>query len=295
MLHNIFSEKPLELDNEARRDLLSISEEGKTRMRTYIRQYVINPPMEVPKKRLRRKMKTFTKRKVTQRTQKSQLGQVCLLLKGAYAQLQKGGQYLEKTIEYPLAICTEFGDLRSRSKSAFKDALQNVGGFEAMFYASLPTTVDHQYEVIVDFLRFLHEPTPPDILTYADLATYLWNNVVLKLGFNRGASCVTVIIDKPDYMPKIRDIIHKERKAKLKSNSTSSYQRLNISDNLACLHGTEYTAASQDPIFKTKLIDYITVKFKENAIYLNSSETLILDTPHTKTVPLLVSLFRERK
>ena len=28
MLHNIFSEKPLELDNEARRDLLSISEEG---------------------------------------------------------------------------------------------------------------------------------------------------------------------------------------------------------------------------------------------------------------------------
>ena len=216
VLHNLFSEKPLELDNEAQRDLQSISEEGKTRMRTYIRQYIINPPMEVPKKRKRRKMKTFTKRKVTQRTQRSQLGQVCLLLKGAYAQLQKGGQYLEKTIEYPLALCTEFGDLRSRSKSAFKDALQSVGGFEAMFYASLPTSVDLHSEVIIDFLRFLHEPTPPDIISFADLASYLWNSVILKLGFNRGASCVTIVIDKPVYMPKIRDIIHKERKSKRK-------------------------------------------------------------------------------
>ena len=289
VLHNLFSEKPLELDNEARRDLQSISEEGKTRMRTYIRQYIINPPMEVPKKRMRRKMKTFTKWKVTQRTQRSQLGQVCLLLKGAYAQLQKGGQYLEKTIAYPLALCTEFGDLRSRSKSAFKDALQSVGEFEAMFYASLPTSVDLHSVVIIDFLRFLHEPTPPDIISFADLASYLWNSVILKLGFNRGASCVTIVIDKPVYMPKIRDIIHKERKSKSKSNLTSFYQRITISDNLACLHGTDHSAALQDPVFKTKLIEYITIKFKQMAIDLNNSKTLILDTPHTKTIPLLVS------
>ena len=292
VLHNVFSDKPLELENEARHDLLNISKEGKTRMRTYIRQHIIHPPLEVPKKRLRKKMKTFSKRKVTQRTQKSQLGQVCLLLKGAYAQLQKGGQYLEKTIEYPLALCTEFGDLRTRNKSAFKDALQSIGGFEAMFYANLPTPVNSHFEVIIDFLKFLHEPTPPDIATYAELATYLWNTVVLKLGFYRGASCVTVVIDKPEYMPKIRDIIHKERKSKLKASvnhNSHTYQKINISDNLTCLHGTEYTSALQDSVFKTKLIDYITAKFKEKAMEMNNSKTLILDTPYTKSDPILVS------
>ena len=49
----------------------------------------------MPKKKLRRNIRTFSKRKTTQRAQKTQLGQVSLLLKGAYAQLKKNGQYLE--------------------------------------------------------------------------------------------------------------------------------------------------------------------------------------------------------
>ena len=34
--------------------------------------------------------------------------------------------------------------------------------------------------------------------TYQDFTDYLWANIILKLGFNRGASTVTVIVDKTE-------------------------------------------------------------------------------------------------
>ena len=257
-------------------------------MKTYIRQHIITPPLEMPKKKLRRKMRTFSKRKTTQRAKKTQLGQVSLLLKGAYAQLQKNGQYLEQTIEYPLALCSEYGELRVRHKSAIKDVFQNTEGFEGMFFQSVPFDMMHNCEVIIDFLRYIHEPTPPDLMTYQDLTDYLWTNVILKLGFNRGASTVTVIVDKTDYLPPVRNIVYAEKKAKSK-NDSSLYSKYEISDSSACLHGSDYSAALHNMSFKQKLIDYVTSKFNEKALLLNPGQTLILDTPTTKTVPLRVS------
>ena len=55
-LCNVFDAKPKEIDNETREDLLSVQEEGEKRMRTFIRQHVIQPPLEMPKKRIRRKL-----------------------------------------------------------------------------------------------------------------------------------------------------------------------------------------------------------------------------------------------
>ena len=51
---NIFEQKPRELDSETRHDLLNIRKEGETRMRTFIRQHVIHPPLDAPKKKIRR-------------------------------------------------------------------------------------------------------------------------------------------------------------------------------------------------------------------------------------------------
>jgi hypothetical protein len=65
-LTNVFSSAPAELDREQRADLLNIKTEGLKRMKTYIRQYMLDPPTEVRQKRLRRKLKTFTKVKNTE-------------------------------------------------------------------------------------------------------------------------------------------------------------------------------------------------------------------------------------
>ena len=157
-----------------------------------------------------------------------------------------------------------------------------------MFFQSVPFDMMHNCEVIIDFLKYIHEPTPPDLMTYQDLTDYLWTNNIMKLGFNRGASSVTVIVDKKDYLPPVRNIVHAERKAKSK-NDSSLYSKYEISDSFACLHGSDYSAALHNMSFKQKLVDYITSKFNEKALILNPGQKLILDTPPTKTVPLRVS------
>ena len=70
---NIFNTKSKELDAEQKKDLLRVSTEGENRMISYIRQYVLDPPVEIPVNRVRRKMKTFTNQQQSVRTQKSKL------------------------------------------------------------------------------------------------------------------------------------------------------------------------------------------------------------------------------
>ena len=72
-LLNILSEKHDKLDEDQRHDLLNIREEGTNRMKTYIRQQIITPPLEMPKKKLQQKMRIFSKQKTTQRAQKHNL------------------------------------------------------------------------------------------------------------------------------------------------------------------------------------------------------------------------------
>ena len=63
----------------------------------------------------------------------------------------------------------------------------------------LQATLTRDYEIIVDFLFELHQPPPPDILTYDALAEYLWNKIVINLGVRRGANVLRIIADKPKY------------------------------------------------------------------------------------------------
>ena len=98
-------------------------------------------------------------------------------------------------VEYPLALCSEFGEMRDRHKSKFKDILFKIKYFERIFQPNLPFTLSNDSEFIVDFLTFLHESTPSDVKTYSDLAMYYWKTVIQKLGYERGAKTVTLVID----------------------------------------------------------------------------------------------------
>ena len=275
-LQNIFKPKSPALDNETKHDLLNIHEEGHNRMFSYIRQHILHPPLETPKSKRYPKLRTFSIRKKTATAQKTQMTQVTLLLKRAYAQLQQTGKYIAKTVEYPLALCTEFGEMRDRHKSKFKDTIQKRKCFENIFQPQLPFTLSNDSDVIIDFLKFLHEPTPPDLKTYSDLATYYWKSVIEKLGYHRGAQTVTIVIDKPEYLSPIRSIIHKERKHKLK-NTAQEVDKVNITDDGYVPHGTQYTSALQISNFKSKLITYLVNTFTQMALDKCQNTKLIID------------------
>ena len=66
-LATLLPDKPLKLSPDQEHDLLNISRTGKERMLTYIRQFVLVPPKEVPQPRKRNKLKCFTKTRVTKR------------------------------------------------------------------------------------------------------------------------------------------------------------------------------------------------------------------------------------
>ena len=49
----------------------------------------------------------------------------------------------------------------------------------------------------------LHQPPPPG-MTFSNYASYLWNKLMLKMGACRGAKVISIIVDKPKYLPKPR-------------------------------------------------------------------------------------------
>ena len=54
-----FSADAPDLPNENRYDLRRICAEGTSRMVSYIRQYILTPPKDIPQKRFRHKLKSF--------------------------------------------------------------------------------------------------------------------------------------------------------------------------------------------------------------------------------------------
>jgi hypothetical protein len=137
-LCNVFSSKPPTLDNEQRKDLLRVQEEGKARMKTYIKQYIMEPPAEIRKKRIQQKLKTFSKPKNNIRQQQSKVSRLTKMTKKLAARLQQTGQFYDRILEYPLAICDELGKIRSRHKSTFKEALLSIPSLAAMFSTIIP-------------------------------------------------------------------------------------------------------------------------------------------------------------
>jgi hypothetical protein len=276
-LCNIFSDGHKELDNEQQKDLLKIEDEGKRRMLTYIRQYILDPPKEVRQKRIRKKLKTFSRPKATLRAQQSKVSRLTKMTKSLATRLQQSGQFYDRVLEYPLAISDEFGQMRPRSKSAFKNVFLNIPALSDIFSTILPFNPSFKdTEIILDGLKFIHVPPTTNITTYSQYAQYMFKKMAIEHGFSRGACCVTIVFDKPDFLPKIRAAVHEERKR----GKTAFICPSTIQDDALIPLGQQYVEALNDRKFKGLLLDYITVSFTVLAeMYLSPNQQLILDSP----------------
>ena len=219
--------------------------------------------------------------------QKSQVSRLSKMTKSLASRLQQSGQFYDRVLEFPLAICDEFGKMRSRNKSSFKDALLQIPALCSMFITSLPFIMT-DCEVIIDGLKFVHCPPLPSITTYHQFVSELFGKMVLQHGFHRGASCVTIVFDKPEFLPRIRDTIHTERKNK--TSKTSFVCPSKISDEDAIPHGEIYAEALTDSKYKSLLLDYITVSFTVLAKQQIGPDTkVIIDSPTFGNTPVEVS------
>lgn len=290
-LTNIFLAKPPVIPDTSVEDLLNIQNEGRNRFKQFIRQHILSPPVETPSKLKFRKLATFSAKKITNRQQKTKVNQLSLLLRRAYGQVQKAGHYFPQTSEFPLAFCNEFGEMRERQKGKFKSVLNKSDIFKSMFTGKLPYTMEKgTTEVIIDFMKFLHMPISPHVTSYNDLITYYWDSIVMKLGFNRLASIVTLIFDKEKYLPPIRALIHSERKSKAKGGKSNKYwANVHIGDDIPVIRGADYVNALQCAQFKSRLIDYLSVKFESMASSLDSDKQLIIDSGAYDTNPMLIN------
>jgi hypothetical protein len=253
-------------------------------MQTYIKQYILEPPLEKPEKRRRCKLKTFSKKRNTLQSQQSKISRVSKMNKSMVHTLKTTGQFYDQVMDLPLAICDEFGKLRTRTKSLFNDVLKKI--FPTIFETSCLPDISANAEVIVDFLKFVHIPPKDDIYTYNDWGCSLWRDVVCRLGFDRGAQIVTLVIDKAKYLPKIRGILHVERKDKHTSqftcpNTITAQDRIPQSKMFcAGLSDSEYKAMALK-----FLCDFICNKAKAE---LSSAQTLIIDAPLYDQDPVMI-------
>ena len=174
-------------------------------MQCYIRQYVFNTPTTIRQKRSRQKLNPFSKGKATVNKQQSKVSRLTKMAKSLSKRLQQTGQFYDRVLEFPLAMCDEHGKMRARTKSAIKEALIAVPVIKNIFKTTIPFAMTNQKtEVVIDGLKYVHIPPSPYTKTYGGFAQNLFTSLVMELGVNRGAETVTIVLDKPMFLPKIR-------------------------------------------------------------------------------------------
>ena len=138
------------------------------------------------------------------------------------------------------------------------------------FFSSNPSC-DH--ELIIDFLFFLYQPPPPDMITFSEYANYLWNKLVLKLGMCRGAKVIRIIVDKPKYL-KPRDLLHETRSSK---RGVMNARDCPISDNDLISHCKTYQMMLANAQLKKQYTHYLMTKFVELTCLSKLPVHVILD------------------
>ena len=181
------------------------------------------------------------------------------------------GSGFKQTYPFPLALCSPNGAIRSCTKSTFRDVVLSVlSGIEIPgstssshdpFVTTCPffTNPPSDLEMIVDFLFFLHQPPPPDICKLAAFSDYPWERIVLKLGIERGAK----IVDKSQYLPPPRKILHTTRSGK---TGTMGAHEFTIKADAPIPHGKTYQQLLANKDLKSSLIAYILSSFREKAL-----------------------------
>ena len=135
------------------------------------------------------------------------------------------------------------------------------------------TTIETRDCEIIDFLFQLHQPPPPDVLTYNSLAEYLWNKIVINLGARRGAKVLRIIVDKPKYLPKPRQLLHASRSSRSGTMGESEGQ---ITGDGEVPSAKDFQKLLANKVLKTQLITFLMNNFRNRALQTEMQMSLIL-------------------
>ena len=272
------------VDTNTAQDLLSISEVGNERMRSFVQEYILPLPTGGPRKRSKRhrKLLTFTHRSKTTREGKRREQELTNIAKNAMSILQANG-ITAQTSPYPLAIADIHGQMHSSPKSQFLTSLSSCIQFDKVVSTSCPilSSPPHDLSVIVDLLYFIHMPPPPSVITFHDYFHLLWQQTVGKYVFKHKALYLYIVIDKPDFLPPPRAIVHRSRTNTQKSNLASAVEPV-VTDDSLIPHEKAYSSIlAKCPQFKVKLLEYITSKYQTQAVSSTKQchFSVILDSP----------------
>ncbi len=316
-LSNIFDSTPKQLDSSCIHDLLTFQTVGADRLVTYVKQYILpttepdsrpeqltdpdsrrkQPKKDTvsrPKRRKRlRKLCTFSSRPAPAREQKRRVNELENIARNAMQILQDHG-ITEQTSPYPLALADIHGNMRVGTKSNFLPTLKAHSHFLPAFQDTCPLLSQLSSHrdvsdvcVIVDFLYFIHIPPTPDIVSFYDFFTSLWARIVQKYAIHHQCKRIYIVIDKPEYLPPPRLLVHQSR-----SKRSGSYAgpTPKITDSATIPHGKNYTALLSSATFKADLLDYLTKQFITHSVQVTKTYPfhLLLGSPSIP-VPALVS------
>ena len=182
------------------------------------------------------------------------------------------GQKTIRTHPLPLAIYKPDGTMRTGCKSDFKDVVLELFPNSNTFITC--NTLPRDSEIIVDFLFQLHQPPPPDVLTYDSLAEYLWNKIVINLGGRRGTNVLRIIVDKPKYLPKPRQLLHASRSFRSGTLGESECQIIGEGEVPSA---KDFQKLLANKSLKGQLITLLMNKFRHMALQADMTMSLILD------------------
>ena len=231
---------------------------------SYVRQYALCPPTEVPGKCSRQKLRTFTTLTSISR-EKAKVQKATRLLENAHAHVIRSGVALAQTCPLPLAIAMGKGEIRQRPKSSIRLAFVRDPVLAPIFATtcSLLTANQTAFDFVIDFLWVLHQLPPSQGVSLLEFCQYMWHQIVVKMGFLRGAGRITIVIDKPKFLPPPRQLLHSVRQNKVGVESKSSYQVPSPSEKMPL--GKEYACAVATPDFKAGLIEFAAETFMQLA------------------------------
>ncbi len=131
-------------------------------------------------------------------------------------------------------------------------------------------------------------PPPPDVLTFHQYFRKLWERSVGKYALTLQCKKIYIVIDKPDFLPPPRSIVHYSRSLKTQTCSTVDP---NIEDEKPIPHDHTYTSLlANSTSFRENLLTYLSTKIITEAKSVTCAKPfdLVLDTLSFPT-PILVS------
>ena len=275
-LCNIFSTKQIQLSKATVHDLLNVSAIGNERMFNYIKQHILKVDPICTKRN--KKLSTFTPVQTTVREQRTKINQLTNIVQNAMQALQLGG-ISTQTSPFPLAISDMGGKMRMGQKSNFREALLKEKEFRKRFVHNCPyfdmSPLPTDLAIIIDLLYYIHMAPPPDVVTFFEYFSFLWDCVFDR--YKRYCKYLYIVIDKPEYLPPPRKLVHACRKERAGS---LTYLDPEISDSSPIPHSQAYTSLlSSSETFKCKLIQYISKKMIENALSTLHQLLVVIDSP----------------